>query len=137
MRMILARVIPAVTAAVLVCGVAQAGEAGKPADREATVGVGMICNTADQARHYLAFLASGEEPKLAMNAANTEASDPHACGLAAIAYIRGETVATKSVHDKLLEVVRVDVVAGFNGSGWQRVVGLIQYAVVVAPGIGI
>lgn len=132
MRMSLA----AAATALLLSGMAQAQTAPQ-ATQEPAIGVGVICDTADEAEHYLAFLASGEEPKLAMNAANTEANDPHACGLAAIAFIRGETVQAKQVRDRLFEVVRVDVVAGFNGAGWQRVSGLIQYAVIAAPGVGI
>jgi hypothetical protein len=65
---------------------------------------------------------------------NAKAHDTRACGVAAIAYIRGETVASKAECTALLQVVRVNVIAGYNGTGWQHVAGLIQYAVVASEG---
>jgi hypothetical protein len=34
----------------------------------------------------------------------------------------------------LVQIVRINVVAGFNGSGWQRVSDLVQYAVLEGAG---
>ena len=37
----------------------------------------------------------------------------------------------------LVQIVRINVVAGYNGSGWQRVANMVQYAVIEAKGISI
>jgi len=72
-----------------------------------------------------------------VNAVNTEANDPGACGLAAVAFIPDGTVATQTVQARLLEIVRIHVVAGYNGSDWQRISGMTQFAVMPAAGVEI
>jgi hypothetical protein len=69
-----------------------------------------------------------------MHAVNANARDDRACGVAAIAYFRGQTVDTKTFEDKLVQIVRINVVAGFNGNAWQRVADKVQYAVVEGVG---
>lgn len=125
--------IGAAAAALLLSGMARA-DAAPVADHDTAVGVGMICNTSQQAERFVALRAQGSAPDKAMAAVNDEAKDPHACGLAAIAFMRDATLDSKPVADKLVQVVRINVVAGFNGSGWQPVSGLVQYAVMEGEG---
>jgi hypothetical protein len=118
----------------LACGTAQASDFSL-ADTDATaMGVGMICNTPDQAEQFIALRAHGAAAKDAMQKVNVQAHDPHACGVAAIAFTRDKTVDAKPVENKLLQIVRINVLAGFNGSGWQRVPGMTQYAVMEGEG---
>jgi hypothetical protein len=120
------------SAALTLPGVARAENdtaAGEP-----TVGVGMICNTSQQADRFVALRETGTEPQKAMDIVNKEAKDARACGLAAIAFIRDATVNNKAVNNKLVQVVRINVVAGFNGSGWQPVSNMVQYAVIEGEG---
>lgn len=123
----------AAATAVLICGAARADVPGAAND-EPAVGVGMICNTSAQAEQFVALRAKGNDAKQAMTAVNDQAHDASACGLAAIAFVRDTTLDSKPVDNKLLQIVRINVVAGFNGSGWQRVVGMIQYAVMEGEG---
>jgi hypothetical protein len=110
---------------------AQAPEAeGAPA-----VGVGVICNTSEQAEHFVSLRASGAKARQAMKKINAGAGDPRACGLAAIAFTPDKTVHIRVMGNKLVRIVRINVVAGYNGSGWQRVSGLMtQYAVIEGEG---
>jgi hypothetical protein len=103
----------------------------------ATVGIGMICDTAEQAQRYAALRAKGEEINPAAMKVNTEAKNPQACGIAAVAYIPDATIATQPVGANLLKVVRINVIADYNGSAWHRVTGLIQYAVIETEGLSI
>jgi hypothetical protein len=48
--------------------------------------------------------------------------------------IRNETVDTTKLEDKLVQIVRINVVAGFDESAWQRVSDLVQYAVLEGGG---
>jgi hypothetical protein len=123
----------AAAALTLACGAAQAGEFQIDAKTTA-VGVGMICNTPEQAEQFLALRAKGTAAKDAVAAVNAKAADPRACGLAAIAFVPEKTVDAKPVANKLLQVVRINVVAGFNGDGWQRVPSMTQYAVMEGEG---
>lgn len=129
------RMLAAAGAAVLLgSGVAGAAEGTPPKNGEPTIGVGMICNTPQQAERFVALRAQGTAPEQAMAAVNREMNDPHGCGLAAIAFTRDATIDNKAVANKLVQVVRINVVAGFNGSGWQRVTDMVQYAVVEGEG---
>jgi hypothetical protein len=126
----------AATAAVLLgAGTALADDAaGNLPGTSASVGVGMICDTQEQAARFIALRAAGTEIKPAMQQVNAESKDPRACGIAAIAYIPDKTVASASVGETLLQVVRINIIAGFNGSSWQHVSGMTQYAVIEAAG---
>jgi hypothetical protein len=38
------------------------------------------------------------------------------------------------MQDRLVQIVRINIVAGFNGSGWQHVSDTVQYAVLEGDG---
>ena len=40
----------------------------------------------------------------------------------------------KAVENKLMQIVRINVVAGFDGSGWKNVPAMTQYAVMEGEG---
>jgi hypothetical protein len=127
----------AAAAAVLVCGAAQAAEGPSPENGEAAVGIGIICDTPQQAEQFVSLRSNGAGPDQAMNAVNVNSSNDRACGVAAIAYIRDQIVDTMQVENKLVQIVRISVFAGFNGNGWQRMAGMVQYAVLEGGGIAI
>jgi hypothetical protein len=140
MRKIFPVLLAAVAATTVVGAVARADDATAPnanSNEEASIGIGLICDTPEQARHFVGLRAGGVEFKAAVQKVNDEAKDPRACGVATIAYIPGKTVASQSVGAKLMQVIRVDIVAGYDGSNWQHVSGLIQYAVIEAKGLTI
>ena len=124
----------AATAAVLVCGGVQAAETPQPGNGDAAVGIGIICNTPDQAEQFVKLRSKGAGPDQAMSAVNAKAHDERACGVAAIAYIRDQTMETMKLENKLVQIVRISVFAGFNGNAWQRVSGMVQYAVLEGGG---
>jgi hypothetical protein len=120
---------------VLLCAGAQAqAPQVPPQNGDTVVGVGMICNTPDQARRFIALQVRGSEPHAAMNAVNNEAKDARACGVAAVAFVRDQTVDTETMNNKLVHVVRINVVAGYDGRGWQPVTNMTQYAVIEEGG---
>lgn len=122
-------------ALLLLCAGAQAqAPQTPPQNGDAVVGVGMICNTPDQAKRFIALQVGGSEPHAAMNAVNEEAKDARACGVAAVAFVRDQTVDTETMNNKLVHVVRINVVAGYDGRGWQPVTNMTQYAVIEDSG---
>ena len=101
-------------------------------------GVGVICNTRQQAEHYVQLRARGNRIPAAMNGVNVSSKDPKACGLAAVAYRRGKTLATENMNGKMVDIVRIGVVAGFDGHGWARMKQqMTQYAIIRTKGIAI
>jgi hypothetical protein len=122
-------------ALLLVGGIAQADEAvipGQPDPNKTGVGIGVICNTSDQAEHYVSLRAGGADVTPAVSAVNQEARDPRACGLAAVAFQRDKMVDAKSMQGKLVTIVRISVLAGYNGHEWLRLPAMVQYAVMEA-----
>ena len=130
------RMLLAAAGASLLIGAAHADGIGTgvPPNGETTVGVGLICDTSEQAVRFVALRDQGSEAEQAMQTVNSEAQKPRACGVAAVAFIPDQTVELKIMHGKLVRIMRINVVAGFNGSDWQPVTGLVQYAVVEAAG---
>ncbi len=125
----------AAAAAMFVCGTARADDQGStPENGDAAVGVGIICNTPQQAHQFVSLRSKGANPDKAMNAVNATVPGQRACGVAAIAYIRNQTVDTVKLQNNLVQIVRINIVAGFNGSGWQRVSDTVQYAVLEGVG---
>ena len=125
----------AATVAVLVCASACAEEQGPlPEKGDAAIGVGIICNTSTQAEQFVRLRSKGAQPEQAMRAVNATARDNRACGVAAVAYIRDQTVDTMRLQDKLVQIVRINIFAGYNGAGWQRVTDMVQYAVLEGGG---
>jgi len=125
----------AAAAALLVCGAARAeGPMPSPINGDAAVGVGVICNTSEEARQFVNLRSYGAAPDQAVQAVNANAIDERACGVAAIAYVHDGTVDTMKLENQLVQIVRINVVAGFNGSAWQRVSGMVQYAVLEGGG---
>src|SRR5215471_1475526 len=124
----------AAAAAILVCGAARATEGQLPANGDAAVGIGIICNTPQQAELFVSLRSKGTGPDQAMNAVNAKSHDARACGVAAIAYVRDHTMGTVKMENKLVQIVRISVLAGYNGSAWQRVSNMVQYAVLEGGG---
>lgn len=124
------------TAGLLLCGAAQAEEQGKqaPDKDEVALGVGLICNTSEQMQRYVTLRADGAETNRALRAVNDEAHDPRACGLAAVAFMADETVETKSMQGKIVSIVRISIVAAFDGQQWGSVPGMVQYALIEPEG---
>lgn len=99
------------------------------------VGVGIICDTSEQAERFVRLRGKGADVPVALNTVNTEARDTKACGVAAVAFLRDQTIATRPMGNRLVQIVRINVVAGFNGTGWQRASAMsVQYAVIEAEG---
>jgi hypothetical protein len=130
-------------ALLLVGGVAQANEANIPALPEQldaadmAVGIGVICNTTEQAEHFVDLRANGAEITLAVSEVNKKAQDQKACGLAAIAYRPDKTLETKTIQGKVVSIVQISVIAGYNGAQWMRVPSMVQYAIMENQGIAI
>jgi hypothetical protein len=110
----------------------------RPAFRARTaVGIGVICNTSDQAEAYVKLRNDGAEITPAVNSVNAGERDPRACGVAAVAFKRDKTMDTKNQNGKLVSIVRINVLAGFDGQKWSPVPAMVQYAVIEEKGIAI
>ena len=130
----------AAAAVLLIGGAARADElTSLPGQRDQggsgpVVGVGVICNTSAQAEQFVSLRQEGQDITPAVAKVNQQAQDPRACGVAAVAFMPDKTVATKPMGGKLVKIVRINVVAGYNGTGWHHVASTVQYAIMPAQG---
>jgi hypothetical protein len=131
----------AAVALALGMGVAQAGELtnlpGQAGKDDMGVGIGVICNTSAQAEAYVILRNGGAEITPAVDSVNAKEHDPRACGVAAVAFKRGKTMETKNQNGKLVSIVRINVLAGFDGQKWSPVPDMVQYAVIQEQGVAI
>ena len=96
----------AAAAAMLVCGAARAeGPEQSPTNGDAAVGVGVICNTSEEARQFVDLRSHGAAPDQAVQAVNANAMDERVCGVAAIAYVHDGTVDTMKLQNQLVQIV--------------------------------
>ena len=101
------------------------------------IGVGIICNTPQQIDRLAGLRNDGEEMQRAVIAVNDEARDPRACGVAAVAFMSDKTVDMKNVQGKLVQIVRINVVATFDGRQWSPIPAMTQYALIEPKGFTI
>jgi len=130
----------AAAAAVLLIGGARADDLTSlpgqrdQADGGPVVGVGVICNTSAQAEQFVSLRQQGQDITPAVAKVNQQAQDPRACGVAAVAFVPDKTMATKPMGGRLVKIMRINVVAGYNGTGWHHVAATVQYAIMPAQG---
>jgi len=94
------------------------------------VGVGVVCDTADQINHYLRVHKGGLAPEAAVKVVNKERKKARACGIVAAAFIKGEEVATMAVEGGMMKVFQVTIMAAVTSTGWQRVSPLVKYTAI-------
>jgi len=103
-------------------------------DENVAIGVGIICNTPEQMQRLIGMRADGAEMDRAVSVVNNEARDPRACGVAAVAFMSDKMVDMKSVQGKLVQIVRINVIAAFDGKQWARIPVMTQYALIEPEG---
>jgi hypothetical protein len=94
------------------------------------VGIGLICNSEQQVQRYLALHGEDQPPQTAIRLVNTEAQDPNACSIAAIAFVRGKEGAAVPARGGQMKITQIMVLAAQTPFGWQRVTGLVQYTAI-------
>ena len=99
-------------------------------DKAPEVGVGLVCNSAQQVARYLALHTSHQSPDAAVQVVNTESQDPNACMIAAIAFVRGKEQETVPAPGGLMRITKITIVAAQTPGGWARVAGLVQYTAI-------
>jgi hypothetical protein len=108
----------AAAASMVICGGAWADE--ELGNGDAAIGIGIMCNTSQQAEQFVKLQSTGTQAEEAARAVNASARDSRACGVAAIAYIRAQTVYKMKLRDKLVQIVRINVVEAARQTGADR-----------------
>jgi hypothetical protein len=110
---------------------------GQEIEQGVGVGVGLVCDTVQQAERWIALRDTGEEAPRAVEIVNDEAQNPRACGLAAVAFTHGVRLAEKNMRGKLVTIAKITIIAVNNGASWAKVPDIVQYTVVEAAGLNV
>jgi hypothetical protein len=122
-------------AAFALWGVMPQVASANPSDEDnIAIGVGIICNTSEQMERLVGLRNDGAEVPRAVSTVNTEVKDPRACGVAAVAFMSDKMVDMKNVQGKMVQIVRINVVATFDGEHWSPVPSMTQYALIEPEG---
>ena len=100
-----------------------------------SVGNAIICDTSEQARRFVTLRNDGSAAVQALQLINQEARNPTACGPAVVAFRSGETIQSERMDGKLVNVVKVTVLAYNTGAGWSPVPETVQYAIILSTDI--
>jgi hypothetical protein len=88
----------------------------------------MLCDTQQQIERYVQLFDGNQDA--AIKAVNTEASNPTACAMTNVAYVRGEEVGIARSASDGYKVVQIAVVAVNAGPGYQPIKPSVFYTLV-------
>jgi hypothetical protein len=97
------------------------------------IGQGVICDTLDEVKRYVALRGDGTETDGALQAVNEEAHAA-ACGVALVMFSPGARIADMTVQGKLLSIIQINVHAFGNGPIWMRIPDTVRYTVTAEKG---
>jgi hypothetical protein len=100
---------------------------GPARGNEIEIGTGLVCNTQQQARKFLAF--NETDPQTAVRAVNEEEKDPTACGVVNLAFVRGHNAVTVMTKDATFQITDILVIGLMSDDGITSVPPLVQFSV--------
>jgi hypothetical protein len=112
----------------LSCGAAQAQE------QKMEIGRGVMCDTFDQVKRFVALRSDGKERDIALLTVNGEARDAGACNFGLVQFSEAEPLARMALNGRPVTIVRIVVHAFGNGSAWKQVPETVQYTAVPDQG---
>lgn len=86
---------------------------------EVEFGIGLVCDTSDQAERFVSVL--DRDLQAAMSTVNAEAGNPTACILSQMAFVRGERISRKRGSGGTFNVMKILVVAVATQGGMQPI----------------
>jgi hypothetical protein len=103
------------------------------AQEKIEIGQGVICDTPQQVRRYVALRGNGTETNVALRTVNDEAHVA-ACSVGLVMFSGSERVAGLTVQGRLLTVIQINVHAFVNGAGWMKIPATVRYTVTAEKG---
>jgi hypothetical protein len=103
----------------LLCAPAHAQDQNRTEQRNVEVEEVLICDTRAQVERYIALYQGDKQA--AVSAVNNAENDPHACGVATLAFVRGPQVASTSRANMAFEILPILVVGIVTPAGVRSV----------------
>ena len=98
------------------------------------IGRGVMCDTFDQVKRFVALRSDGKERDVALLTVNGEARDAGACNFSLVQFNAAEPIAHMALNGRPVTIVKIAVHAVGNGSAWKQVPETIQYTAVPEQG---
>ena len=92
------------------------GTASLGGEQDVTVGTGLVCDNAEELEQYIS-LRKGDNADAMVSAANQE-TDPLACRILVVAYIRDENIKAVALKAGFGEIARAKIVGIRTDLGW-------------------
>ena len=103
------------------------------AQEKLEVGRGVVCDTLQQVKRYVALRGNGAETEIALQTVNGEAHVP-VCSVALVMFSAGARVGGLSVQGRLLSIIEINVHAFGNGAVWMQIPATLRYTVTAEKG---
>ncbi|MBV9559909.1 MAG: hypothetical protein JOY90_05525, partial [Bradyrhizobium sp.] len=91
------------------------------------VGRGVICDSADQVRRFVALRSAGKAPDAALQTVNEDIKDAGSCGFSLVMFTSADPIAEMSVQGRPVSIVKITVHAFATGSAWTQVSPAVRY----------
>jgi hypothetical protein len=98
------------------------------------VGRGVMCDTFDQVKRFVALRSNGKESNVALLTVNGEAGEARACNFGLVQFSAAEPLANMAINGRPVTIVRITVHAFSNGSAWKQIPETVQYTAVPEQG---
>jgi hypothetical protein len=98
------------------------------------VGRGVLCDTQEQMKRFVALRDDRMEAEQAIKVVNEEARNASACNLVMVMFTSRKPIAELTIHGHIVSLVEITVHAFGDGVVWKRVPAVKQYALVPEKG---
>jgi len=98
------------------------------------IGRGVMCDTFDQVKRFVALRSDGKERDVALLTVNGEARDTGACNFGLVQFSAAEPIAHMALNGRPVTIVKITVHAFGNGSAWKQVSETVQYTAIPEQG---
>jgi hypothetical protein len=98
------------------------------------VGRGVICDTPDQVKRFIALRSDGKEQDAALLTVNGEAAVAAACNLGLVMFDSPESIGEMVLNGTPVTIVKIKVHAIGNGYAWKEVPDIVRFTAVPQKG---
>jgi hypothetical protein len=99
-----------------------------------TVGRGVLCDTLEQMKRFVALRDDGKAAEQAIKLINDEARNASACNMVMVMFSSRKPIAELAIHGHIVSLVELTVHAFGDGVMWKRVPEVKQYTLVPEKG---
>ena len=101
------------------------------------IGRGVLCDTPEQVRQFVALRNEGMGPQAALHVVNDEAQKTTACSYAMVMFASDKAITDLTIKGRRIHILQITIVAFGDGRTWKWLPDMVQYTAVVEKGFAI